>query len=202
MKTPVRMIIGGVDTPDIGAWPEVLWGYFASGSLLEKMRSGTATYHRVLFAPSFHPECCLTVVDFDGTAELSLLTYRTNPWYWECSERQRANGKWLPSEPPPPAPQRWEELAVLDSSRVGQFREELPVAIPLLPEKMNCVGCDGMTVYSRFRRQGREPQESRTWGASEPATHELAVAVHRLASAVLKDTESKKVLKGVREYQH
>lgn len=197
--TSVRTIIGGVDTPDIDTWPQVLWDQFASEALSEKMRFSVA-YYRVLFAPSFHPECCVTVIDFGGAAEVSLRTYRTNLWYWGCYERQRANGKWMPSDPPPPAPQRWEEFAVPDSRRLRRFREELPVAIPLLPEKMNCIGCDGMTVYCRFRKQGDEPQESRTWGASEPGTYGLAVAGHRLASAVLHDAESMTVLKGLKSY--
>jgi hypothetical protein len=200
VNTPVRTIMGGVDTPDVAAWPESLWNYFASESLADKMQSGTADYYRALFAPSFHPECCVTVVDLDETAEVSLLTYRTNLWYWESYQRQEANGKWLPSDRPPPAPQRWEESAVLESVRVDRFRKRLPAAIPLLPEKMNCVGCDGITVYCRFRRQGGELQESRTWGASEPATHKLGMAVHRLASDVLSHPQSKEVLGSVKSY--
>jgi hypothetical protein len=198
MKTPVRTIIGGVDTPDIDTWPQVLWDYF-SPDWSDKMATSTA-YYRVLFAPSFHPECCVTVIDLDGAAEVSLLTYRANLWYWGCYERQRANGKWLPSDPPPPAPQRWKEAALLEGERVQRFQVALPAAIPLLPAKMNSVGCDGMTVYCRFKKQGGEPRESRTWGASEPGTHGLAVAVHRLASEVLKDAESRKALEAVKSY--
>ncbi len=195
------IIASGVDTPDIDTWPGALWACFDSEAVLAKTRSGTA-YYRVLFAPSFHPECCVTVLDLGDTAELSLLTFRTNLWYWACYERQRANGKWLPAEPPPRAPRRWQETAVLDEGRLRRFREQLPATIPLLPEKVNCLGCDGMMVYCRFQKPGGQPQDSRTWGPSEPGTHGLAVAVHRVASEVLTQHESKAALAAVKAYQH
>jgi hypothetical protein len=199
MATPARTFIGGADYPDIHTWPQVMWDYFASDTVSENVQPNTP-YYRVLFAPAFHPEYCVTVVDFGRSAHVSLLTYRTNLWYWNCYELQRANGRWRQS--PRDAPKRWEEATVRGGGRLRRFRERVPATIPLFPDRMKLVGCDGMHVYCRLRKPGGEPQESETWQASEPATHELAVAAHRLAVSVLKQPESKKALAVVKNYRH
>jgi len=96
---------------------------------------------------------------------------------------------------------RWEEVGWPDRRQLDQFHADLPATIPLLPENMdNVPGCDGMEVYCLFRHPGGGIQTTKSWQSSEPATFELATAVHRLASEVLTGSRSREVLEGCRRF--
>jgi hypothetical protein len=59
-------------------------------------------------------------------------------------------------------------------------------ASPRRPENTGPSGCDGMTVRCWFR-WGNRKVATDSWQDDEPATFQLARAVHRLATEVLRE---------------
>ena len=190
-----RTTIGGVDTPDYATWGREVAARFGMDEPLPP--SGGACF-RVLFQPSFHPECMITVVEDAEGAEVSLATYGTNLWYWECHRLQTDSGKRSASDPSPAPPLRREESGRADADAAARFRAERPAAFP--PPTSTFLGADGMRMSCAYRLDDGTTGRAETWQDHDPAAYRLAAAVLRLAMRTLRQPESTEVLAAIAEY--
>jgi len=198
-KLRLKHVVAGEDTPDPETWNQFLWDkcdFWPSWVATEL--SGLVC--QVLYVPSFHPE--FSVALNENAAELALVSFKTNLWYWNCYERQKANGKWRVDDRPPAPPERWTEVGSVNADQLASFRRRLPTRLPVLADKMEHIGCDGIMVYCQVRYPNGAAQFSKSWGASEPGAYGMALAVYESALQVLSEQESRQVLENMKYYIH
>jgi hypothetical protein len=150
-------------------------------------------FYLVSYSPSFYRPCGIIVVEWPEAAEVCLVKF-----VGELTARGRdqlLKGGWPQPGPPPPNLERWEETGRADRQQIVRFHERLPASIPLRPENSGR-GCDGMDVHCWFRWNNLIGATT-SWQDSEPATFQLARAVHRLASEVLREPTSMEALREI-----
>jgi len=69
--------------------------------------------YRVLYLPSFHPECCLSVKLRGATGQVSLVTVQTNLWYYAAHRTTMDREQSSSDRRRPAEPSYWEETAAL-----------------------------------------------------------------------------------------
>jgi hypothetical protein len=159
--------------------------------LSQMLRCGTLPFYEVLYAPSFHRTCGVSVVEWPEGAEVSLERYVGNLSAPDLEQIQK--GGW------PAGLELWQEAGRADPPRIDRYHKRLPASIPLLPGNSRGAGCDGMIVYCWFGWDSRIGT-TMSWQDHEPATFQLARAVHRLASEVLHEPTSLEALREIGRY--
>jgi hypothetical protein len=186
-------LIAGGEPPGCEPWSHLRLG-IEPQFLSKAVRSGTFPFYEVSYAPSFYRGCRIAVIEWPEAAQISLMMF-----VGELTARGREQllkEGWPQHGPPPPDLKRWDETGRPDQHQIDRFHESLPVSIPLRPENSAGAGCDGMTVHCWFRWGNRMgPTES--WQDQEPATFQLARAVHRLATEVLREPTSLEALREI-----
>ncbi len=201
VKPKSRTITFGLDTPnDYG--PERVLHALGVQPLDASARSATTTAAaQVLFLPSFHPECCVTVDLRDYAPTVTLVTMRTSLWNWWCHQMQRDRGNLGPNEQPPPSPERWEERAVITTEGLAALRAELSLSDPPTESDAKVVTLDGMTVHAQYRDEvGHTMDFGGIIDSSDPRQRTFLLPIYRLACDLLHDSHSVKVLENIRGY--
>lgn len=183
-------LIAGEEPPGFDPWTD-LGHWFEPQWLSNVIRSGTSPFYVVEYAPSFYRGCGIVVVEWPGAAEVRLVKF-VGELTARGRDQLRKEG-WSQHGPPPPDLERWEEIGRADQRQIDRFHKGLPMSIPLRPEDSACPGCDGMDVRCWYR-WGGWIGATKSWQDQEPATFQLARAVHRLASEVLLEPTSLETL--------
>ncbi len=186
-------LIAGGEPPGCDPWSDL--GHWFEPRWLEKVvRSATLPFYLVSCSPSFYRPCGIIVVEWPEAPEVCLVKF-----VGELTIRGRdqlLKEGWPQHGPPPPDLERWEETGQADRQQIVRFHERLPASIPLRPENSAGPGCDGMTVRCWFR-WGNRMGATESWQDHEPATFQLATAVHRLATEVLREPTSLEALREI-----
>src|SRR4051812_43299583 len=74
--------LGGKNPPDLCDWPRHLLSSFGLRPLHDEPNHGVHLTVQMLYMPSFHPECCVTVSEEENPTRVSLVTHSTNLWSW------------------------------------------------------------------------------------------------------------------------
>lgn len=159
---------------------------------------------RVLFLPSFHPECALTASLNDERPVVTLVTAQTNLWYWWCHQIQEAQGLRVHEVAPPP-PERWQERADIPADHVDRFRAKFLSIDPISVSDTDLAGLDGMSIVGQYHsREGLTSKFRHHIGADIGADNNRGVAfvlaLYEVGTALLHDERSVRVLESLHGY--
>ena len=154
---------------------------------------------RVLFAPSFHAEVCITASD-RSSPHVVLVTTQASRWLWDIYERDSRDGAWPPQKPAPMRPERWKERADVAAERWQAFWAELASTDPLALTDTDAHGLDGMTVRAEYH-DGSALGGFRHWFDGQHDRHgRFVMAVFRLAGDLLTDERSVRAMEQLHAY--
>jgi hypothetical protein len=156
---------------------------------------------RVLFTPSFHPECALTAMRSGAQTSVVLNTAQTNLWaWWASEERQRIVEQPSVADDRPVAPSLWREEAKTSDVEGGDFWRAIEALGPGSLASSESHGVDGMRAHYVYRDAGAATRFE-AWNPQPPSPHyRLAAAVWNLGNAVLSDTRSIRLLEQLHRY--
>lgn len=182
----------GLDPDDYGA-DKVL---AALGAPTPVVSSGKSVF-RILFLPSFHPECLLSVTDQDGAGAIELLSMQVSLYHYGYLLQEKASGQLNPDNPIPAEPVRWIESAPLSSADIENIRLPIQSFVRSNPKNLPSAGMDGMTLQLEYWDVGRSPLIGSAWSPAPdrlPDIHRLVTAVYSVALDRLTDEKSQRLL--------
>jgi hypothetical protein len=195
----LALLIAGGEPPGRDPWSHLQFP-IEPRFLSKAVQSGAFPFYAVSYAPLFYRPCCIAVTEWPEAAQISLRMF-----VGKLSARGREQLRkevWPQHGPPPPDLQHWEETGRPDQQQIARFHESLPTSIPLRPENWAVPGgCDGMTVSCWFR-WGNRMGATESWQDQEPATFQLARAVYRLATEVLREPTTLEALRVIERCLH
>ena len=154
---------------------------------------------RVLFMPSFHPECCVTATLDGREPQVALVTMQTSLWKWYRTlraEDDRSTEQGLPR-----VPERWEERAGIPADRLTVARNEILATEPLNLSDTHRIALDGMSVQGEYRSGDGRTIAFDDWVHPDRGRHyRFVLAVYRLAVDLLRDERSIRVLEKIHGY--
>ncbi len=110
-KKPIEILKSGIDAPDFQEYMEILSREMGLARFTNHVESSTVL--RILFRPTFDPECVVEIRWNEQNVIMVLISMQTNVEQWECYVRQSRSGKWHPLKPAPDPPELWKEEIVL-----------------------------------------------------------------------------------------
>lgn len=155
---------------------------------------------RVLYKPSFHAECCVSIFrQVSGGATLSFTSCGTSLWYWRSYEEARAHGQWHAGEPGLRRPRAIKADVEAVPERMHTFLASVPSSFPTL-DAGSAAMIDGMAVILEWFPEGRKAVVAEANEFSDPATFQVAVAVLALARDTFSQEDVRAVLQDVVDY--
>jgi hypothetical protein len=194
MKTDV---FGG-DTPaDYG--PEYLSRILNIQPLSAAIES-CQRFYRVLFMPSWHPEACITVQIQSDYSYVNLITMQTNIWYCLYYHWMKANEKRPPESPLPSEPSRWEETQQASTLLIADFLSQVDALQPESISDLEAWVFDGMQVQGEYSDVSGQHNSFRATLVGDSEQDQFSRAVFQLATEVLKEEKSIRILEGIHGY--
>jgi hypothetical protein len=188
-------------------WPDVLKTYhkkvrqaLSLQALQESAKLADRVY-RVLYFPSFHPECCLTEELHGTTGQVSLATMQTNLWYYAAHRTTMDRERSFPVQRRPAEPSYWKETAALDDLQSLSFRSSMDALAPHGIQDLHRSYFDGIRFEGEF---WEAPDRYNIFCAGNPghdsAQYHFAKAVYELAATALRDERSVRILEHIHMY--
>lgn len=188
-------------------WPDVCKAYHKhvrralSLQALQVSAKDADCVYRVLYLPSFHPECCLSVELRGTTGQVSLVTAQTKLWYYAAHTTTMDRGQSSSDRRRPAEPDYWEETAALDGLQSLSFRSSMDALGPHGIQSLDLLSFDGVAFEGEF---WEAPDRYNIFYAGNPG-HDLPQyhfpkAVYELAVARLRDERSVRILENIHMY--
>ena len=162
-----------------------------------------ASFYRVLFLPSSHPEACITVrIKAKEFAYISLDTVQTNLWHYAGYVHKRDKGRWLTETPVPLKPQPWKEVAEVDSSLLANFSSTMNDLHELgNSSEAERLVLDGMEVYGEY---GNNLEQYNSFSVVSPEKtsqeFQFVCTLYKLAIDTFKEEQSVRILENIYGY--
>lgn len=188
-------------------WPDVLKAYhkqvrqaLSLQALHESAKVADRVY-RVLYLPSFHPECCLSVELRGTTGQVRLVTVQTNLWYYAAYKTMANREQSLSGQRRPAEPDYWEETAALDDLESAGFDSCMEALAPHGIQDLDILSFDGIGFEAEF---WKAPDRYHIFYAGNPghdsAQYNFAKALYELSATALRDERSVRILEHIHMY--
>jgi hypothetical protein len=125
---------------------------------------------------------------------------QTNIWYYEFYRWMKANGKWLPEPPHPSEPSRWEETQQARPLLITDFLSQVDELQPESISDLELVMMDGMRVQGEYSNVSGQHNTFQATLIVDSEQHQFSRAVFQLATEVLKEEKSIRILEGIHGY--
>lgn len=151
---------------------------------------------RVFYLPAFHPEVCITICVTTDRTDISLITFQTNIWGLQMYHRMKAKGQWPERASPPSDLNLWTEARHISRSQINEFVtkiDSLDSENPSDPE----LGLDGISAIWEYNSKSGNYFSYRDYIVENSNGFNFVYEVHTLASKILKEEKSNRILEHI-----
>lgn len=148
---------------------------------------------RVFYLPSFHPEVCITIYVASDRTNISLATFQTNIWGFQTYHWMKAKGKWPEKASPPSKPNLWTEAQYVSKSQSDDFVTKIDSLLPRKSEDRHS-GLDGLSAIWEYNNKSNSYFSYKDQIVENSDGFKFVYEVHKLASKVLREEKSARVL--------